>query len=326
MKEPKFWKRHKAKALLLLPFTIIYFALYILNNLFSLRSKSKLPIICIGNANVGGVGKTPIAIEIGKLLQKRGVKFAYLSRGYRRNTKGLIKISDKHTAEEVGDEPMLLKAVSDTFICENRLVGAKAIESDSEDYGAIIMDDGLQNNSLKKTKSILIVGGRYGFGNRFLLPAGPMREPLRISLMKTDIVIIMGEDKTKAEEQIREINKEIPIIHGYIKAKKPAILSNKNVYAFSGIAHPKRFFNTLEDLGYDIEELAIFDDHHNYSHREVENIIAMAKSKNLKIITTEKDWIKLSDEHKKIISPLKIEIEFDEPKHLKKLVDEALLK
>jgi len=325
MKEPKFWKRHKTKALLLLPFAVIYFVLYILNNLFSIRGKSKLPVICVGNATVGGVGKTPVAMEIGKMLKKRGIKFAYLSRGYKRKTRGLIKISDKHTPVEVGDEPMLLKDVSDTFVCENRLAGAKAIENDSKRYDAIIMDDGLQNNSLKKIKSILVVGGRYGFGNGFLLPAGPMREPLRISLMKADVVIIMGEDKMKAEEQIRKINKEIPIIHGYVKAKKPAFLSNKDVYAFTGIAHPKRFFNTLEDLGYDIEELAIFDDHHQYSHREVENIINMAESKKLKVITTEKDWIKLSDEHKKVVSPLKIEIEFDEPKYIKRLIDEALV-
>jgi tetraacyldisaccharide 4'-kinase len=325
MKEPKFWKRHKTKALLLLPLTIVYFFLYILNNLFAARGKSKLPVICIGNTTVGGVGKTPVAIEIGKMLQKRGVKFAYLSRGYKRKTRGLIKIKDGHTASEVGDEPMLLKTISDTFVCENRLAGAKAIENDSEGYEAIIMDDGLQNNSLKKTKSILVVGGRYGFGNKFLFPAGPMREPLRISLMKADVVIIMGKDLTKAEEQIRKINKEIPIIHGHIKAKKPAFLSNKDVYAFTGIAHPKRFFNTLEDLGYDIEELAIFDDHHHYSHKEVENIIIMAKGKKLKIITTEKDWMKLSDEHKKAISLLKIEIEFDKPKYIKKLIDEALV-
>ena len=326
MKEPKFWKRHKTKALLLLPLTLVYFVVYVLNSLFSVRGRSKLPVICVGNANVGGVGKTPVSIAIGKILNKRGVKFAYLSRGYKRDSKGLIKITDKHNASEVGDEPMLLKQVSDTFVCENRLAGAKAIEADKEGYEAIVMDDGMQNLSLKKTKSVLVIGGRYGVGNGFLLPAGPMREPLRISLMKADAVVVMGEDKTNVEEKIRKINKNIPIVFGNIKAKKPSMLSNKDIYAFSGIAHPKRFFNTLEDLGYNIEELAIFDDHHKYSHREVENIITMANSKELKIITTEKDWVKLSEKHKKLISPLKIEIDFDKPKYIKKLLDEAFEK
>lgn len=324
MKEPKFWKRHKAKALVLLPLGLVYFVLYLLNNLFSVRGKSKLPVICVGNANVGGVGKTPIAIEIGKMLNKRGVKFAYLSRGYKRKTKGLLKVTNKHTTEDVGDEPILLKAVSDAFVSENRLVGAKAIEADSAGYKVIVMDDGLQNPSLKKTKSILVVGGRYGFGNCFLFPAGSMREPLRIALWKADVVVIMGDDRMKAEEQIRKINKDIPIVHGFVKAKKPSILSNKDIYAFSGIAHPKRFFNTLEDLGYNIEELAIFDDHHHYSEAEIENIIKMAKSKELKIITTEKDWVRLSPKYKKLVTPLKIEIKFDKPKYIKQLIDEAL--
>jgi len=323
MKEPKFWKRRKLKAILTLPLSMAYFMLLVIYNIFSIRGKSKLPVICIGNANVGGVGKTPIAIEVGKMLTKKGIKFAYLSRGYKRDTRGLIKINNNHISDEVGDEPLLLRNIADAFVCENRLAGAKAIESDPKKYEAIIMDDGLQNTSLKKNVSILVVSGMYGFGNRFLFPAGPIREPLRFSLRKADCVILMGKDRKHVEEQIRKINKKIPIIYGRVSAKSPALLSNKNVFAFAGISHPKRFFQTLEDLEYNIEELEIFDDHYQYNEQEIEKMLFIAKEKKLKMITTEKDWVRLPEKYKKIITPLKIDVTLSDPKKLSDVIDKA---
>ncbi|MFC1659564.1 tetraacyldisaccharide 4'-kinase, partial [Pseudomonadota bacterium] len=125
MRQPRFWKKKNYKSISLLPFTLIYFCIYLLNIIIKIKGKSKLPVICIGNAVVGGSGKTPVSIEIGKILKDNGIKFCYLSRGYKRKTKGVIKVKKTDNFKKVGDEPLLLKNISNVCIAENRYLGAK---------------------------------------------------------------------------------------------------------------------------------------------------------------------------------------------------------
>ncbi len=142
-----------------------------------------IPVICIGGLTAGGAGKTPVALHIGKLIKDRNIPAFFLSRGYGGKLQGPVLVDPtKHTAAEVGDEPLLLAKLLPTVIAKDRLSGARlAIAQGAK---AIIMDDGFQNPAIAKTLSLVVIDGQSGFGNGRLLPAGPLRELPQIGLRR----------------------------------------------------------------------------------------------------------------------------------------------
>lgn len=287
MKTPKFWNQDTYLSKLLTPISKLYGLItqYRINNTISYKSKAK--VICVGNITAGGVGKTPISIALAKQYQAQGKKVFFLTRGYKGKLKNILVDLSKHTPIQTGDEARLLAQTAPTIISPDRKQGAIL----AEQHGAeiIIMDDGFQNPSLHKDESYLVFDGNIGIGNGKIIPSGPLRETLKNGLKRATKVIIMGQDKTNLKSQIT-----IPCYNGKIIPEKIE-LPTQNLYAFAGIGHPKKFYDTLQNLGYNVVKTKDFEDHHAYTKQEIDELIKQAKSCNLALITTEKDFVKLED-------------------------------
>ncbi len=324
MKAPDFWKKRNLLAYLFLPLSYFYEFSGLLRHLSIKPTKVAKPIICIGNLTVGGVGKTPIAIKLGQILRDLEIDFAYLGHGYKSkiNKNEVIVVDLKHyNNNQVGDEAILLSEIADTFIAKNRVLAAQEI-SKIKSKKLIIMDDGLQNPSLIKDFKILVIDGNYGFGNEFILPAGPLRQRVDSGLEIADLIIIVGEDKFNFTKRFRDKK----VIIGKIKISNKAEFNNKSttessksVIAFCGIGQPSKFFNTLKKANFNIVKEISFSDHYHYKEKDIANLLTLAANNGVNLITTKKDWVKFSKENQRKIQYLDIEIEF-------KKADEEYLK
>ncbi len=321
LKTPKFWVKKNIISLLLLPLSLIYCLGFFLKRSFTQPHKISKPVICIGNLIAGGAGKTPVALAIGKILHEMNVDFAYLSRGYMSDQSKflLLRKHHNHLATAAGDEPLLLVETAPTFLSKNRLFGAKQISKMNE-FNAIVLDDGMQNNSLHIDFTILVIDGKIGFGNNFMIPAGPLREPIGHGLKRADLIIVIG----KANKKLLKILEGKKIIYADIFAKNLHKFFNQKLIAFCGLAYPQKFFSYLENQGLTIIENISFADHHNYKNGDLEKLCNLAKEKNATLITTKKDWVKFSTSFQEKISYLDIELEIENKEFVKRSLQEIL--
>ena len=321
LKTPQFWTKKNLASFALLPFSLIYLCGFYLVKFFTKPVKISKPVICIGNLIAGGSGKTPTAIAIGKVLNEMSADFAFLSRGYMNDGSKFLMLRkyDNHRAEQVGDEPMLLMETATTFVSKNRLFGAKQIDAMNK-FKMIVLDDGMQNNSLHRDLTILVVDGKIGFGNNFLIPAGPMREPLRAGLKKADFVVLVGDPK---KDLLKKLAGKT-VVKANIIPLNLAKFSGKKLIAFCGLAFPQKFFSLLTQNGLEVIETHGFADHHIYKAFEVENLYKIASEKNAILVTTKKDWVKFPAALQEKVSYLDIELEFENKELVKKLLRKFL--
>lgn len=307
IKTPKFWLQKNLISHSLLPLSFIYQALARFIEKSQNAQKVNLPVICVGNLTLGGSGKTPVALAIGKILQEMNVEFAFLSRGYfsKKNQFGFVD-KNRSMSFDVGDEPLILADLAPTFVAKDRVAGAKEIAENSK-FKAIILDDGMQNNSLKKDLTILVVDGKIQFGNEFLFPAGPLRESIEDGLAKTDFVVVVGE----LDEKLQKIFAQKKVAIAKVKAKNLADFRGKKLIAFCGLAYPEKFFSFLDSQGLQMVEQHNFMDHHLYKISELEALMQLAKKHDAKLITTKKDWVKFPLNFKRKIEYLDIDLEFE---------------
>jgi tetraacyldisaccharide 4'-kinase len=310
LKTPAFWTRKNFYSLALFPLSLIYFAGFFLIKIFSNPQKISKPVICIGNIIAGGAGKTPAAIAIGKILKEIGINFAFLSRGYMNDGSKFLMLSkyDNNKAEQVGDEPLLLINVAPTFIAKDRLFGARQIEN-MKKFEAILLDDGMQCNKVKRDFVILVVDGQIGFGNDFMIPAGPMREPLYSGLSKADLIILVGEAKP---DLIKKLSGK-KIIRAQISPTNINQFHHQKLIAFCGLAYPQKFFSLLKKFDLNVIESQSFADHYNYQIADLEKLHQQAKNKGATLITTRKDWVKFPKTFQEKIAHLDVEMVFDDP-------------
>jgi tetraacyldisaccharide 4'-kinase len=328
LKTPFFWYQTKAKSaklvsILLLPFSYLYLIGHLAHQNLSKKNKSELPVICIGNINAGGSGKTPSAIAVMALLKDSLYKSpVFLTKGYKGSLKGPLFINKGHDVHETGDEaPLLLKSAK-TIISKNRAKGANFAKDNKADL--IILDDGLQNPGFIKDINIIIIDGKNGFGNKYLLPAGPLREPLQNGLRKADAFILIGEDQNNL---LSLLPKNKPIFKAFIKHDEAFPIEDiSRVIGFAGIGHPEKFLNTLKDLNLEIIRWYPFPDHHFYSEEELNSLAKEAKKLGARLITTEKDYVRIAEEKRKETSLLflPIKLEFEEPNKIKEFIVSAL--
>ena len=193
--------------------------------------------------------------------------------------------------------------------------GLKFINNNLEEknYHFIIMDDGLQNPTFKKNKIVLVVDGNYGFGNKFLLPAGALRDKVDFfKRKKIDLLFIINKD-IKNISTVAKIN-SIDFINTFVViADGDDSLKDKNFLAFAGIAHPEKFFNTLQKNSFNIVEKRAYPDHYFFTPQDIENL----KREKLDLITTKKDWVRLSEKDREEIKYLDIELKLDNEDRLK---------
>ena len=210
MKTPGYWKNKGFYARLLLPVGMLYSAATAFRFKLKQPRKVPVPVICIGNLTAGGTGKTPTAAAIADLLKKGGYKPAFVSRGYGGSLCGVTVDPQKHTAGEVGDEPLLLAREAPVSINPDRFSAAqKAVKNGAD---VLIMDDGFQNPGLYKDLSFLIFDGAAGIGNGWPVPAGPLRENFAAGLKRAQAAVIIGEDRSNLIGRLKAARKNFMIL------------------------------------------------------------------------------------------------------------------
>jgi tetraacyldisaccharide 4'-kinase len=322
----KFWSKKTFLNDLLVPFGFIYYLGHLVNFHILQRPQSvRSMVICVGNTVVGGAGKTPFALALGKKIKYMGLKIAYITSGYNsraaKSDMAILVNRKFHKATDVGDESLLLASVAPTYVHTNRYLAASAAEADGA--RVIIMDDGLQNNTLRKNYTFLILDDTYKLGNGYPIPAGPLREPYRKACARADaVVLVTNEQKPqKASAKLNLKNRIIRTKGRQLKSDFSATLTtNKTAiqglkyFAFCGIAVPQKFFDTLKRADFNVAKTKVFDDHYEYSEADIEKLIVSAK--NMQLITTEKDIIKIPKKYHNQIDYLPIELTFDMPEEL----------
>jgi tetraacyldisaccharide 4'-kinase len=285
LKAPDFWNRRGGVSAILTPFSTI-------TRRVTARRMAQsgfapgIPVICVGNAGVGGAGKTILVLDL--LRRLKGNPFA-LTRGYRGRLRGPVLIEPRlHDAADAGDEALLLAAHASTVLARDRVAGARLALA--EGATAIIMDDGLQNPALAKTVSFLVVDGGYGFGNGRLLPAGPLREPVATAAARCQAAVLIGEDTCSA---LAALPPGLPVLRASLVAACKTKFAGRPVLAFAGIGRPQKFFDSVAALGGNLVEQRAFPDHHFYSDAELQNLLAAAEQHGADLATTEKDFVKL---------------------------------
>jgi len=308
--KPKFWDFKKTTFLsyLLLPFTLPL----MINNYFLFLNKKnrniRIKTICLGNIYVGGTGKTPLTIKLNQILQEFNFKTATIKKFYK---------------EQV-DEQILLNHKTKLYCKKNRFEALNEAIKDNVDIA--IFDDGLQERSLRYDLSFVCFNNVAWIGNGKLMPSGPLRENLK-SILKYDAIFLNGneEDNLKIKESIKKISSDIKIFDTYYKPTNIHKFNNKDNYLiFSGIGNPDTFKTTLLKNKIKIIKEIIFPDHYQYTKDDIEKIKNISYDLKLKIITTEKDFVKISKEHSGNIDFLEIDLEIKKQEELVSFIKSKL--
>ena len=273
---------------------------------FSKKEKfSNIKTICVGNIYLGGTGKTPLTIKIYEIFKKLDKKVATVKKNYS-NQK---------------DEQLLLENKTSLIISNSRKNAI--LKGLNEDYDVLIFDDGLQDTKIDYDLKFVCFKTNNWIGNGQIIPAGPLREKIS-SLKKYDAVILNGksENLDNIKDQILNINSNIKIISSFYKILNIKDYDLKSKYLiFSGIGNPRDFKNTLIENKFEIEDELIFPDHFEYTLEDFEKIYNKAKNKGLKIITTEKDYMKIPEKYKNEIKFLNIELIIEDEDKLIELLN-----
>ena len=273
-KKPKFWKNKNLLSTLLLPLSLLTLIYNNLKAFIITEQRSNIPIICVGNIYLGGTGKTPLSIYIYNILKKKGFSPA---------------IVRKYYFSHLDEINLTKKKVKYFFSDKSR---SQSILKAEEKNDVVIMDDGLQDVSIKKDLKIICFNSIDLAGNGFLLPAGPLREKLG-KLVNCQIVVINGKRNIAFEKKLKKISSDIKIYQSVYKIKNLKKHKGKKMLAFAGIGNPEIFFNLLKSHGLNLKETISFPDHYNYTKNEIKSLISKAKEKKLKLITTEKDYFRI---------------------------------
>ncbi len=308
IKSPKHWQQAGAIALLLYPFSLIYRMASAFPRMTTNPWRANVPIICVGNIVAGGAGKTPITIDVATRLKNIGKNPHIITRGYGGDAVGPIMVETNSNWHDTGDEAIILSATAPTWVAKDRKAGVASAANNGAD--TVILDDGFQNPSLIKDLSIVVVDGGFGFGNKMLLPAGPLRESINAGISRADAVVIIGDDKQGARASILQANAKIEILQARLQPTNGDELKDRDVIAFAGIGRPEKFFETITKMGCNLKSSHPFPDHHEYSVRDISPILEMAEKINAAVVTTEKDAVKIPANMLEKITVIKVKIEW----------------
>jgi len=323
MRPPGFWQagpRHPA-ARLLAPLGALYGAAGA-RRMDRPSAHTPCPVICLGNFTLGGAGKTPAALAVAAILRDLGASPVFLSRGYGGRLPGPLRVEPAaHRAADVGDEPLLLARAAPAVIARDRPAGAALCRSLGAT--AIVMDDGLQNPSLAKDLSFAVVDAAAGIGNGRVFPAGPLRVPMDRQWPHVGGVILVGEGAAGESVATQARARGLPIHRARLVPER-ADLAGGRWLAFAGIGRPDKFFATLREQGAVLAEARAFPDHHPYRDRDLAGLTADAERLDARLITTEKDAVRLPPDVLARVAVLKVELVFAEPEPLRRQLATAL--
>ena len=273
--KPNFWDKSGLNffSIILLPLTSITIFINFIKR-FKIKTKFNIKTICVGNIYLGGTGKTQLVLKINEIIKNKYKTF----------------VLKKNYHDQI-DEQDLLKNKTNLILPKKRIEGLRRLNKLKK--SVVIFDDGLQDKSINYDLSIVCFDSLNGIGNGKLLPAGPLREKLS-ELKNYDGVFINGEKNSSLYRKIKVNNKKIKIFSGKYILKNNKTFNLKLKYlAFCGIGNPVNFFKLLKQNKIKVEKKIIFPDHYNYKLSDINNIKKFAIKNNLKIVTTEKDFMKI---------------------------------
>lgn len=281
---------------------------------------AQVPVICVGNLNIGGTGKTPFVSDLAQRLLGAQI----VSRGYGGRVTGPVLVDlTRHTAADVGDEPLLLAAFAPTWVAKNRAAAVEAAQASGA--RVILMDDGFQNATVSKDLSILVVDAKRGFGNGFCLPAGPLREPISAGLKRADLLVLIGTPLDGATF-LQRYEITIPYVQANLQPLATGMTwQGARVMAFAGIGHPENFFTSLRDVGANIIDSQALDDHQPLTESLMVRLSARAKAASAQLVTTEKDAVRLPKSWQGQVLTLPVRLQFLDEEPLSKVLQRLSL-
>ena len=299
--KPKFWKKKNSLlAIFLLPFSFFFQLLIKLRKIVIKKKKFSVPIICVGNIYLGGTGKTPLSLEIVKILKKVNKKTAIIKKSYNEHRDEFRLIESQQVS--------LFKSPYRSLAITNAIMNG---------FDCIVLDDGFQDSSIQKDLNIICFNGKQLIGNGMTLPSGPLRENF-LALKKAQIVVINGELNHEFEKKIKRISNNISIYYSKYLPININDFKKKSLLAFAGIGNPENFFDMLEKNNLNIVKKISYPDHYNYSINELNELIDFSLKNNLKLITTEKDYFRIKHFQLTQIECLNIKLEIFNKKSFEK--------
>lgn len=319
MKVPSFWfnppERLGIWPRVLHPLSILWRVLSDRRQKNGKHLRVSVPVICVGNINVGGTGKTPTVIKLMSVFSALGFDAHVISKGYGGSVEGPLRVDEvDHTADDVGDEPLLIAAFGPCWVANDRAAGAQAaIEAGAE---VLILDDGMQNPDLYKDFTIMVVDAGVGFGNERLLPAGPLRQSVMDGMLAADMVLSIGPQSAQRGFAERITGTEdVPHLTAELEPLQTGMLwHDLRAFAFAGIGRPKKFFDTLRGTGASVLVTRSFGDHERLSRKLLQRMESEAAQMGAQMVTTEKDAVRLpKDWRQKVITlPVRLEVAGEE--------------
>jgi tetraacyldisaccharide 4'-kinase len=277
-----------------------------------------VPVLCCGNATAGGAGKTTLALDLGRRLANRGVAVHFLLRGYGGREKGPLRVDPSvHDSRAVGDEALILAVERPTWVSADRGAGAQAAVAAGAQ--AIVMDDGLQNPTLEKDLSFLVIDGNSGFGNGRIIPAGPLREPVAAAAARSQAAVLIGEDETGA---LAQVPPGLPVLRArLVPGPEAAMLAGQPVYAFCGVANPRKYFATLQEAGAILAGRVAYADHYPYDDGDLREVLAEADRLRAIPVTTRKDFVRIPPAFRGRVTVVTVRLDWQEPARIEALLD-----
>lgn len=275
-----------------------------------------VPVICVGNLTMGGVGKTPVVRALAERLTQRGKAVHLLSRGYGGRLQGPVLVDAAvHSSADVGDEPLMLARDYPVWVARDRAAGAMAAAAAGAEV--VIMDDGHQNPSVKKVLSLVVVDGEtrgedWPFGDGRVFPAGPMREPLAAGLERAEaVLVLLPFDIAQADPELVAMLKGPALLIGHLNPANPPP-SGPQV-GFAGIGKPWKVERALQAAGCELADFAPFPDHAAFDEANLKRLADRAALFDAGLVTTEKDWVRLPPAWRARVTSWPVAAVFDDP-------------